>query len=376
MTEVKTLLHHSPTTDDGHRHDNETWNIAIWNSHKKFVSHPFYQDFLWKKLCGHNFHWEKYYIKWKILYFILSIILPFTYPFIVLIDILFRKNDLLFISPVEKEEKENKFFSFYRWAMHKPIFRIIFHHFLETIFLILVFLSTWDPSDTFHAKEIWFYDILLGIFVFSYVIDDIVGLRRRGWANFSSFWHTFNFINSIMFLLGMIVSYWSFNYLPNDNRATLSGNDSVNIGATVYSIAATFALLRPLRWLLFNKTLGPVVVCCIKVVKDVIHIVVIYMIAFAAFSVGLYSMFKPFKPGFRDNMSNYTLHEEKMVVLPGLIRTMFWILFDPGHPEQVTIRHCNRNQTDEDEPDFCGTSERGEEDVEPGQIYIHTLRHM
>jgi len=367
MTEVKTLLHHSPSSEDGHRHDNETWNIAMWNSHKKFVSHPFYQDFLWKKLCGNNFDWDKYYIKWKILYFILSVILPFTYPFIVLIDTLFRKNDLLFISPAETPA-ENKFFAFYRWAMHKPIFRIIFHHFLELIFLILVFLSTWDPLDTFHDKQIWFYDILLAVFVLSYVIDDIVGLRRRGWANFSSFWHTFNFINSIMFLLGMIVSYCSYKFLPNDNRATLSGNHNVNIGATVYSIAATFALLRPLRWLLFNKTLGPVVVCCIKVVKDVIHIIIIFMITFAAFSVGLYSMFKPFKPGFSNKNSNYTLHENKMVVLPGLIRTMFWILFDPGHPEQVTIRHCNRTQEDPDKPDYCPRGDRGEEDVEPEQV--------
>ena len=373
MTEVRTLLLHSPNCDDVHRHDDETWNIAMWNSHKKFVSHPFYQDFLWKKLCGQNFDWDKYYIKWKILYIILSIFLPFTYPIIIVIDTLFRKNDLLFLSPAckeEREEKENRFFGFYRWAMHKPIFRIIFHHFLEAIFLILVFFSTWDPLDNFHEKQIHFYDILLGIFVLFYVIDDVLGLRRRGWANFSSFWHTFNFCNSVMFLIGIIVAYSSYTLLPNDNRATLSGNHGVNIGATVYSIAATFALLRPLRWLLFNKTLGPVVVCCIKVVKDVIHIIVIFIIIFAAFSVGLYSMFHPFKDGFNDQNSNYTLHENKMVVLPGLMRTMFWILFDPGHPEQVTVRHCNSTQTDEEQPDYCPTSERGEEDVEPGQISL------
>ena len=81
-------------------------------------------------------------------------------------------------------------------------------------------------------------------------------------------------------------------------------------------------------------------------------------------------MFHPFKVGFNDQNSNYTLHENKMVVLPGLMRTMFWILFDPGHPEQVTVRHCNSTQTDEKQPDYCPTSERGEEDVEPGQISL------
>ena len=115
MDDVEMLLNYSPSA--GQRAEineqrMETWNIALWNNHKLFVGHPYYQEYLWKKICGFEFHWENYYFYWKIFYFFFSILIFFTYPFVVLFDTIFGNNDILFKQEPETEEHSIK--AFYR----------------------------------------------------------------------------------------------------------------------------------------------------------------------------------------------------------------------------------------------------------------------
>ena len=56
MDDVESLLNHSPYAESKKEINGqcmETWNIALWNNHTQFVSHPYYQDYLWKKICRH-----------------------------------------------------------------------------------------------------------------------------------------------------------------------------------------------------------------------------------------------------------------------------------------------------------------------------------
>merc|ERR1711911_12322 len=181
----------------------KTWNIALWNNHKMFVSHPYYQDYLWRKICGFEFHWENYYCYWKLLYIFLAILIFFTYPFVVLFDTIFGNNDILFRQEPGTQEHSVK--AFYRRLMHRPIFRIIVHHFLELVFLTCLVLSTIDPLDVIGKKEIHFYDYILCVFIGSYLLEDIIDIFRRGWASLSSFWHGYTFFTSILLCLGQVI---------------------------------------------------------------------------------------------------------------------------------------------------------------------------
>ena len=107
MDDVEILLNNSPSA--GQREEineqcMETWNIALWNNHKLFVGHPYYQDYLWKKICGFSLHWENYYFYRKVFYFFFSILIFFTYPFVVLFDTIFGNNDILFNHESETEK--------------------------------------------------------------------------------------------------------------------------------------------------------------------------------------------------------------------------------------------------------------------------------
>ena len=418
-SDAATILQHAPFRDDIEDVDTtrqETWNIALWNNHKMLVSHPAFQNFLWEKLCGPDYNWNTFYFHQKVLNFVLSILIFFTYPIFVLIDTLFRSNDILFKSRVRNEKG---IFRFYRKMIHRPIFRISTHLLLEFLFLVSVCFSTIDPFDIINSKDSWSYDVILCIFIFSFLLDDIVDLFRRGWATLSSFWHMYTLFTSVIFCVGQVILFVSFGHiLPDsiDDRALYRGDHAVNIGATIFSIAATLTLLRPLRWLLFNRSLGPTVVCIIKVMRDAFHIFLIYLVILGAFTVGIFSMFKPFDPDFHNrtftritkayddsisstesfstedlhllenslefNSNNFTgsvfmetptnasdsfaattrtisnttisynMFRTDLVNRKGLLGAMFWRLFDPGQPDFVTVVRCDDTQENCEDDDF------------------------
>ena len=135
-------------------------------------SHPFYQDYLWKKVCGTNFHFDNYHMHWRFIYIVWAILIFFTYPLVIIIDIIFGKNDILFLSPEMKEleEKssdccfrENRVMAYYRKVMHRPVFRIVVHHFMELVFLVTISLSALDPLDKPLVLDVSFYDYAAGI---------------------------------------------------------------------------------------------------------------------------------------------------------------------------------------------------------------------
>ena len=155
----------------------------------------------------------------------------------------------------------------------------------------------------------------------------------------------------------------------DDVRSKHNGNHPANVGAAIFSVGAIFALLRPLRWFLFFRSLGLTVVCIIRVLWDAFHVFLIYIIVLGAFSTGIFSMYKPF--GLRDqsgqnqmelNFSvaeenqtefHYGMAEDDLKTPKGMFSAMFWLLFDPGQPDFVAIKKCGGiedfscNSTDE-----------------------------
>eukprot|EP00092_Neocalanus_flemingeri_P004977 GFUD01005353.1.p1 GENE.GFUD01005353.1~~GFUD01005353.1.p1 ORF type:complete len:895 (-),score=157.64 GFUD01005353.1:705-3389(-) len=381
IQEVEMLLEHSPNLNDDENNENTNWHLALWEGHKKFVGHHYFQNFLWNKITGENFNWDNYFLFWRILYFPLAVLLFCLIPLVVVVDSLFRKSDILFVSPqmlnkkkplknnvgkqesdqafrmnlldspeneqgnssilpfVETDEndgQENGMFSFFRERIHRPIFRMIVYHFLEVVFLIALGFSMIDPKVTTGKSELWFYDIVTMIFVINYFIEDVLDIFRRKWTFFSSFWSFYSLINHSLFMLGGCLSSYGFYHLEDDNRAKLSGNHIVNVGSTFVSIAASMAFFRTVRWLLLQRTLGPVVVCIIKVLKDTFHIFLLFIIIFVSFAIGTFSMFKPFTLQ-RSNDNSFKMKEENLAKVKGLFSAMFWRVFDPGEPDLASI---------------------------------------
>ena len=231
----------------------KNWNLALWNGQKTFVSHPFYQQHLWRKLNGNHLKWDTCPWYWRaalVPFFILLYFLVF--PFIVLFDIFSCNNDLLFESPAKlkkrkHDEHEGNFNikAFSRGLVHTPICRIVIHHFLEALFLSCVFLSTVDPLDEYNVQDVQFYDVIMIIFVILYLMGDIVELWRAGARIIRSFWLIYNFVTSLFLMIGVITTAIGYKwYMDGDDRARLSGNHLANVGTTIFAMTTPLVMLR------------------------------------------------------------------------------------------------------------------------------------
>jgi len=376
--EVATILEYSPNEDDDENNENTNWHLALWEDHKNFVGNHYFQHFLWEKITGENFNWDNYFLFWRIFYLPIAVILFCFIPLVAVVDSIFRDSDILFVSPemmkkkrkeknksghtmefqqMDDEEKANcsmypivneaelqegesreaPVFSFFRERIHRPIFRMIVSHFLEVIFLINLGLSMYDPYDIAGKSDFWPYDIITIIFVINYFIEDIIDMFRRKLTFFSSFWSFFSFINHLFFVLGGALSYHGFQTLKDDCRSNESGNHPVNVGSTLLSLGTSMAFFRVVRWFLLQRTLGPVVVCVIKVLKDVLHICFLFAIIFVSFAIGTFSMFKPFR---MTEVDSFKIKDKALTHEKSLFSGMFWRLFDPGEAELASIVHA------------------------------------
>ena len=310
---------------------------------------------------------------WKILYFPFTFFLFLVIPFVVIIDAVFREANIIFISPeafearrtspesgevnVEMNHIENNqptssqplqeepqpqtehfFFAYFRRRIHRPILRIIAHNCIEILYLLSLTFTLLDPLDDVQKKQYHFYDYLTIIFVASYLMESFIDLLRNKGHSLSSFtfFQLYNITSSFLLAVGGLAMMISFREMKNDNRAEETGNNAVNVGATILAFGATMSLLKPLRWFLLNRTLGPVVVCIIKVLKDVFHIFLIFFVVFGAFSISSYFMFKPFYLHDSEN-SKFKLHQDDLVSLKGVFGAMFWRILDAGQPHYAAI---------------------------------------
>ena len=109
MKDVEVLLEYSTRQKDEEMrsYSEKNWNLALWNGQKDFVSHPFYQEHLWRKLNGNHLKWDTCPYYWRALLVVLFMIIYFfIFPFIVLFDIVSCNNDILFESPEKIKKRQ------------------------------------------------------------------------------------------------------------------------------------------------------------------------------------------------------------------------------------------------------------------------------
>lgn len=387
---MKVILNYSPGSTE-----NTNWHMALYAHNKPFVAHHHFQNFHREKITGSNYRWDNFFPIVKCLIYPYSILLSLTFPVVVVFDAIFRDADLLFLTPEALRDRptqqlaldriqmvehqgeeqrdqgleiqeddlpvvESKLMAFFRTNIHRPIYRIVYQQFMDIIFLISLGLSLTDPldegkevPDRDRTKELHFYDYFTAVLVVSNLFDSVLELASRRWHSISSYWKIYNILSYLLLFGGGLTYYLELEKHDNDIRANLSGNDIVNVGATFFAIGASMAFLTPLHWFLLNRSLGPVVVCIIKVLKDAFHIFLIFIVVFVAFAIPCYFLFKPFST----HSDEYFLHQDDLVTLRGLFGAMFWRVFDAGQPHFAAIMlnntiDCNKTENTNENDEF------------------------
>ena len=174
----------------------------------------------------------------------------------------------------------------------------------------------------------------------NFLFEDIVEVCRIKWKFFSSFWNAYSLFTHVMFALGGLLQAWGFGMeYPRDDRNEWSGNHPANIGATLFAIASTMAVVRCIRWFLLLRKVGPVIICIIRVTKDVVIIFTLFIILYIGFSLALYAMYKPFRG------DTFRYKDQTFETASSTFSALFWRFFDPGEPGSVTIM---RNYTEQE----------------------------
>ena len=287
-------------------------------------------------MTGDNFDWWNYFFFWKILLVPAYLMLFLLYPFVIFLD-LFREGYILFFPPVVKEAQlkkkpsalafktvgvslgsmsihhlispefyenqgsygENRVFTFFREKIHRPFFRIFVHIAIEGLFILSLIYSLVDPMDKKFTSETHFYDfVTYGMFM-TFLFEDIVEICRIKWKFFSSFWNAYSLFTHVLFAVGGLTQAIGFHLeYRRDNRNDWNGNHPANIGVTLFAIASTMAVVRSIRWFLLLRRVGPVIICVIRVLKDVAIIFILFIILYIGFSLAIYAMYKPFRGVF------------------------------------------------------------------------------
>jgi len=243
-------------------------------------------------------------------------------------------SELIAPEAYEKELsfEENRVFGFFREKIHRPFFRIFVHIAIEAMFIISLVYSLVDPKDKKFTSEHHVYDYTTYGMFLTFLFEDIMEVCRIKWKFFSSFWNSYSLFTHVLFAVGGLVQIIGF-YIEDgkDERNSWSGNHPANVGATLFAIASTMAVVRTIRWFLLLRKVGTVIICVIRVLKDVAIVFVLFIILYIGFSLAIYAMYKPFH-GDELRYPEQTLSSSSQT-----FSSLFWRFFDPGEPDSVKI---------------------------------------
>ena len=137
-------------------------------------------------------------------------------------------------------------------------------------------------------------------------------------------------------------------------RADLPGTDPLNIAVTFISFGAILYGLRTVRWFLLHNRVGPVIICFIRVLEDVIYVFLVWVVVYLSFALGIWLLYKPFQ-AFGECKTKYCV-EEKLVLdnktMKGVLTKMFWIVFDGDGSDQRIQHESALNATEEFSKEF------------------------
>jgi transient receptor potential cation channel subfamily C protein 4 len=176
-------------------------------------------------------------------------------------------------------------------------------------------------------------------FIAHFLLEDIMDIIRHKWTFVSSFWSLYTFTLNLLMVVGGLTSIVGQEITDKEDlRAELSGNNPINIGQTLVAYGATMYCLRTVRWFLLNRSIGPVVVCTIRVIKDVVFVTAVFLVIYLSFGLGIWFMYKPFTPRGGSQETNATYCNTAYCIqdrtikdnegMRGVLSQMFWRVFN------------------------------------------------
>ena len=255
-------------------------------------------------------------------------------------------KDVFFTHPLCESEP----FAFFRKSMHTPIYKMFVYMVLDVVFFISLFLHINDAHDGMSTLDNSYYPTIIAfIFATNHLFENIVDIKRLGWSFLSSVWSIYSLLTNLLLCIGGLTAWISYQVEVDDvNRASLGGNNHLNIAMTMVSLGASMSFFRITRVLLLHRKIGPVVICIVEIMKDVLYVSIIFLIIYFAFSAGVWSMFKPFQ-GCNENESKYCLSEKRLVqnqTYPGILSLLFWKVFDGDFSDAEIRFNATRSEDD------------------------------
>ena len=170
-------------------------------------------------------------------------------PFVVFVDVVFRKADLLFVSPEaikkRRAEQENAFFRFVRSQIHTKMLRMIMHQLLYTFYAITLFLVVLNQSFTKTKENTMshWYNYFVGLFSLCLLGGELNAWRLQG--RFVSLWTLQSIATQVLLLTGGLMTFFFHKDNNKDiDRADISGNHPISIAETFIAAAVWMAYFR------------------------------------------------------------------------------------------------------------------------------------
>merc|ERR1719500_1073973 len=255
MEEVEDLLEHRPASKDK---DGRTWKQsslkkALGEGRKEFVAHPYYQEYFHKQMTGATNKQIKpdsqRRVLWRMLYFPYVLFLFCCYPVVVFADF-FRNADILFVKPqkslgtagtsdeettkVDNDRSENGFFAFFRREMHTPNFRMTIHVTIQVLYMLLLLIMIWNPTEEFSTdegskkKHVILYWIVLAVTAILFlegIIDFCMNMKEKENAEFfESIWNVWDLGFRLVLLVGLV------GFLISDHSKDMEGSRVLKTG--------------------------------------------------------------------------------------------------------------------------------------------------
>ena len=185
---------------------------------------------------------------WFNIIFVPYTLIFFTFlPLVVLLDIIFGKADLLFVSPEVLKERgspDKPLFGYFRKRIHTKVLRVIMHHWSQLVFAITLYLVVQNPNKTEENRMAHWYNYLAGFFSLFLLFDGLRSLNVRR-KNVSQ-WALQSIFTQILLLAGGVITlvYHSNDSNKDIDRADISGNHPISIAETFIAAAVWMAYFR------------------------------------------------------------------------------------------------------------------------------------
>ena len=221
--------------------------------------------------------------------------------------------------------------------------------FWDIFFLGMLYLAFRNPGLEFDIQDYIFW-----FFIFNYLLSGLEDFWRHKLEFLSSFWCCYTLFINVVLIAGGWIAFRGGKYNNGDfDRAEVGGNHALNVGMTLVGYGAVMHCLRTIRWFLLHRSIGPVVVCFIQVLKDIIYVFAIFFVIYLSFALGILYMYKPFSYRGEDNSKNcstkYCIKEQTIKGnkgMRGIFSLMFWKVFD-GDASGATFQQQEEfNKTD------------------------------